>query len=103
MSSHHTESDRIGGSRRPEPDAHGQAALLLVESLLHAMLERGILTVDEAIGIAAAAGEVKEEIAAEATESDDTARHSLQLIARIVASLEYDRPSGTAAPGVSER
>ncbi len=77
-------------SLRSDPDAHGQAALLLVESLLHGLIERNILSIGDVLAITTAASEVKEEIAAEASESDDTAQHSLRLIARIVASLAYD-------------
>ncbi|WP_242098397.1 hypothetical protein [Sphingomonas sp. CROZ-RG-20F-R02-07] len=75
---------------RPDPDAHGQAALLLVESLLHGLLEKGVLSNGEAIAIVTAAAEVKEEIAATASEAQDTARQSLDLIGRIVATLELD-------------
>lgn len=76
---------------RIETDAHGQAALLLVESLLHGLLGRGLLTVEDTIDITTDAADVKEEIILQGTESDETAQHSLQLIARIAATLKIDR------------
>ena len=91
MKSGDNDPNRVRAAARPDPDAHGQASLLLVESLLHGMLEKGLLTVDEAIGIATAACEVKEEIASQEIESEDTAQLSLQLIARITASLKLDQ------------
>lgn len=91
MKSGDNDPNRARAAARPDPDAHGQASLLLVESLLHGMLEKGLLTVDEAVGIATAACEVKEEIASQAIESQATAQHSLHLIGRITASLKLDQ------------
>lgn len=91
MKSGDNDPNRARAAARPDPDAHGQASLLLVESLLHGMLEKGLLTIDEAVGIATAACEVKEEIALQDIESKDTAQHSLNLIARITASLKLDQ------------
>lgn len=91
MQSGDNDPNRIREAARPEPDAHGQAALLLVESLLHGLLEKGLLSNGEAIAIVTAAAEVKREIAATASEPRDTARHSLQLIDRIRATLASDR------------
>lgn len=43
-------SSADGGRWRVEtPDRHGQAALLLVESLIHSLIARAALTVEEAI------------------------------------------------------
>jgi hypothetical protein len=47
----------------PEPDAHGQAAMLLVESLLHGLIARSVIGVADAIEVVAVAAEVKEEVA----------------------------------------
>ena len=71
------------------PDAHGEAALLLVESLLHALTERAILTVADAVDIVETAADVN----GEATEElgRPVARHtSMALLEAISSSLRYD-------------
>lgn len=45
------------------PDAHGQAALLLVESLIHGLLARRLITVADAVEIVDVAAEVKVDVA----------------------------------------
>jgi hypothetical protein len=52
-----------------EPDAHGQAAILLVESLIYGLVERSIISTSDAIGIVEAAAEVKVDIATDTGES----------------------------------
>ena len=94
MQSGDNDPNRLRAAARPDPDAHGQASLLIVESLLHGMLEKGLLTVEDAVEIMTAACEVKEEIASDAVESDDAAQHSLDLIARITESLKLVQTSG---------
>lgn len=47
------------------PDGHGQAAMLLVESLLHALVERSVITLEEAIETVDVAAEVEQAMAAE--------------------------------------
>ncbi|TVV77346.1 hypothetical protein [Sphingomonas solaris] len=78
---------------RADPDAHGQAALLLVESLIHGLIQKGTLSTEDALEIATGALEVKEAIMDDVTETRATAQRSLQMIARIIASLEFDRPA----------
>lgn len=75
------------------PDAHGQAAMLLVESLIHGLIEGKVLSVDKAIEIVDVAAEVKTEIAAELGDSPATLRASLTLLRAISRSLEHDRKS----------
>lgn len=77
-----------------EPDAHGQAALLLVESLIHALIGRAVLTVEEAIEIVEVAAEVKAEVAAELGDSPATMRHSLALLESISRSLKGETGDG---------
>jgi hypothetical protein len=74
------------------PDAHGQAAMLLVESLIHGLLARSVLTVEDAIEIVAVASEVKEEVAAELGDSPATMQRSLALLGSISTSLSNDLP-----------
>ena len=76
----------------PGPDAHGQAALLLVESLLHSLIARSVLSVEQAIEVVEVAADVKGEIAAERGDSPETLRRSLVMLDAIVASLKFDAP-----------
>ena len=76
------------------PDAHGQAAMLLTESLVHGLIARSVITVADAIGIVEVAAEVKEEVAAELGDSPATMQKSLALLDAIKISLKNDLPSG---------
>lgn len=73
-----------------EPDAHGQAALLLAESTLHMLVELGVLTALQAVSVVRTASDVKIEVAQIAGESEGRMRASLDLLARIEASLDAD-------------
>ena len=75
---------------RAEPDAHGQAALLLTESLLHALVEKAILTSAEALAVVQTAMEIKVEVATIAGESRGRMEESLALLSAIAMSLETD-------------
>jgi hypothetical protein len=77
-------------ARPPEPDAHGQAAMLLVESLIHGLVERSVISVPDAIGIVEAAVEVKRDIAADLGESPETMCRSLDMLSAIGESLRLD-------------
>ena len=85
---------RIGGTGqeppRAEPDAHGQAALMLAESILHALVDTSTITTEEAIAIVQNAQEVKAEVAKLAGESRGRIEESLHLLSRIGISLESD-------------
>ncbi len=85
-----------------QPDAHGQAALLLIESLIHDLVEKRVLTIDDALSVTTAACEVKEEIAASGIESNASAQHSLKLLRRIFTSFEHDRAEVTFTGLTSE-
>lgn len=82
--------DYLPVARPPEPDAHGQAAMLLVESLIHGLVERSVISVPDAIGIVAAAAEVKLDIAADLGDSPETACRSLDMLMAIGESLRLD-------------
>lgn len=79
--------------RRAEPDAHGQAALLLVESVLHALVDTKTLTLDQAIDAVQIASDVKVELADEIGESETRMRESLALLSAIGLSLKTGRQS----------
>ncbi|APH72844.1 hypothetical protein [Aquibium oceanicum] len=74
------------------PDAHGQAALLLVESLIHMLVARTVISVEEAIEVVETAAEVKAEVAESLGDSPDRLRHSLTLLRKISHSLSQDLP-----------
>lgn len=73
-----------------EPDAHGQAAMLLVESLIFGLIERSVISVADAIEIVEVAAEVKVDVAAELGDSPATMRRSLGMLAAISESLKID-------------
>lgn len=75
-----------------EPDAHGQAAILLVESLLYGLLDRSIISVEEAVEIVDVAGDVKREYALEMGDSAETMVKSLELLDAIRASIVRATP-----------
>jgi hypothetical protein len=83
-----------------EPDAHGQAALLLAESILHALVESATLSNPEAIEIVKMAAEVKVEVATEAGESVGRMNESLELLSRITASFKTDEPTSPRGPSL---
>ena len=70
-----------------DPDAHGQAALLLAESMLHVLVETGVLSRAAAIDAVRTAAEVKQELADELGERRATLRRSLALLNRIEHSF----------------
>jgi hypothetical protein len=74
-----------------EPDAHGQAALLLTESLIHMLVDHRILSLDQAVEVIQIAAEVKTEVAAAAGESKARMNESLALLANMSNSFEADR------------
>jgi hypothetical protein len=78
--------------RGPEPDAHGQAAMLLVESLIFGLIERAVISVRDAVEIVELAAEVKAEIAIDLGESPEALRRSLGLINSISSGLQQDIP-----------
>ena len=79
---------------RKSPDAHGQAAMLLAESMLHGLIARQVITVTDAIEIVEVAAEVKEEVAADMGDTPSTMRKSLALLGSIRLSLRNDLPDG---------
>lgn len=72
---------------RAEPDAHGQAALLLAESILHALVETKALSLDQALDVVGTAAAVKVEVADEIGESEGRMKQSLALLDGIERSL----------------
>lgn len=69
-------------------DTQGAAALLLVESLIHGLVKRSILTVQEAVGIIDVAAEVEREL--DATGLGPPAGDFRSLLTPIANSLRVD-------------
>jgi hypothetical protein len=67
-------------AERQEPDAHGQAALLLAESILHALVETKTLSVAGALSVIQTTCDVKIEVAELAGESSKRMNESLKLL-----------------------
>lgn len=82
-------SDRNG-----RPDPHGHAAILLVESLIHGLIERSLLSVPEAVEIVEAALEVKEEISEEIGDAPAALAESRTILSAIRESLIHDLSDG---------
>ena len=74
----------------PMSDVHGQAALLLVESLIHGLCERSILSADDAVEIAERAMDVQGELAELADGAGEPMWQSHHLLFGIARSLKAD-------------
>lgn len=84
----------VAKSPNVEPDAHGQAALLLAESTLHTLVESGSLNTEQAVQVVRTAYEVKIEVATYAGESEGRMQASLDLLSRIERSFAADGTPG---------
>lgn len=71
-------------------DAHGQASLLLVESLIHGLLERSVLSNGDAISIVESADSVQVDLAKAADGHDVPMWRSHALLSAIAESLKCD-------------
>jgi hypothetical protein len=73
-------------------DAHGQAALLLVESLIHGLCEKSALSAREAVEIAERAISVQSDQAEAATAAEEAAVmwRAHALLSSILTSLRID-------------
>lgn len=85
------------GDGATEPDPHGHAALLLVESLIHGLIASSSLTVAQAVEIVQIAAEVKQATADDVGDTPATLHESLHLLNSISASLIHDLPSADGA------
>jgi len=77
---------------RCEPDAHGQAALLLAESILHALVESKTLSLEAALSVIQTTCEVKVEVAEREGESSERMHESLGLLLAMSNSFAADIP-----------
>jgi hypothetical protein len=72
-----------------EPDAHGQATLILAGTL-HALVDMKTMTTQQALDIVSSAEEIKTEVPALSGESETRMQESLELLKRIGISIERD-------------
>lgn len=81
---------RYQGGGDAGPDPYGQAAILLIESLIHGLLARGTLTRADVVEIVETALEVKAEIGIELGDTAAGLSTSLTLLQAIRDSLIID-------------
>lgn len=72
-------------------EAYGQAAFLLVESLIFTLRETGALTTKQAVETVETAAEVKLDLSEEAGDVPETSRRSIALIGALAMSLRTDQ------------
>jgi hypothetical protein len=87
-------NDNTGSGQTHGPDAHGEAAMLLVESLIHGLIARGVLTLADAVDIVDTAAEVTVDIAGDRGDAPAELKRSLLLLTAVSASLARDLPRG---------
>jgi hypothetical protein len=80
----------------PRVDANGHAALLLVESLIHCLRERAILSLDDTIDLVDSAISVQTDIIDHAEGPAPVMRRSLTLLEKIAHSLLVEQKGPTA-------
>lgn len=80
-------------SQCDEPDAHGHAALLLVASLIHLLVERSSITLIEAVGVVDVAEDVSREILADRAGQAPAMAKSAALLATIKSKLKTAFPT----------
>lgn len=86
------DNDSRADGRLRGNDPHGQASLLLVESLIHGLVARSIISVSDAIEIIGIAADAGEETAADFGPPTATIARSLTILETIRASLALDLP-----------
>ena len=75
-------------------DPHGQAAMLLIESLIHGLVARSVISVEDAVEIVDVAAEVDQQVGIELGDSPAHLRRSLTLLGTISSSLKSDTADG---------
>lgn len=73
-------------------DAHGQAAILLVESMMHGLIARSLVTVSDAVEMINVAVDVSRDMALEFDEVPARILGSTTLLEAMSKSLGHDIP-----------
>lgn len=76
----------------PENNAHGRAAILLVESLIHGLIARDVITVADAVEIVDVAAQVTTDISEDPDSSAAGVWEPVELVNAIGTSLRVDQP-----------
>ena len=71
-------------------DTHGRAALLLVESLLHALIDRSVLNVEDVLDVITVAIDANEDLAADRGEREEPTNQTTVVLSAILHSLSHD-------------
>lgn len=86
-------SNDIGREPPDAPEHYGRAALLLVESLLHALISRSVITVHEAVEVLDTASEVEADRLIDSGTFHADIPNTLTLLLAIRDSLAHDLPA----------
>ena len=76
------------------PDAHGQAAILLVESLMHGLLAQSLITVAGALEVIEVALDVARNTEEELSDPAVSQLRASTLLQAMSKSLSHDLPKG---------
>ncbi len=76
-------------------DAHGRAALLLVESLIHELIARSVFTVADGVSVMELARDAQLAIIEDAASPPPAMDEAAMLLAALAASLRIDLPART--------
>lgn len=82
--------DALADTLAGAAEANGQAAILLVESLIHGLISKSVISVAEAVEIVEIAANVTSEICIDEDRSDPTPGKSFTLLSAIAQSLKHD-------------
>lgn len=91
-------TDTPNDNMKPPPDPHGKAALLLVESLVHGLCEKTMLSAMDAVNITERAMSVQHDEASQSEHKDPAMWQSYALLAAISASLRADSGDYSFSP-----
>lgn len=76
---------------RPGDEAiFGRTAIILVETILHGLVARSVLTIPDAVELVRAASDVHRELAAEEGDDPERSKRIEVLLDQIASSLESD-------------
>lgn len=73
----------------PTEDANIRTTLMLVESLIHALIEKGIFTLDEAVEMLETVADLEEEMVV------DPGKAPLSLVAPLAAAFRFELEQST--------
>lgn len=90
MTEQTNDNEMLPPTSSARPDPHGQAAMLLVESLIHSLVARSVIRIEDAIDLITVAIDVTIEITADLAVGECAEDRSLALLTAIRRSLIMD-------------